>query len=84
MVAQQKQSNWEPLGCQFDPWPLSVAWGSGIAVSCGIGCRCSSDLPLLWLWHRLVATAPIRPLAWEPPYAAGGALKRTERQKLIN
>ena len=28
---------------------------------------------LLWLWRRLVATAPIGPLAWEPPYAAGAA-----------
>ena len=28
---------------------------------------------LLWLWCRLVATAPIRPLAWEPPYAVGAA-----------
>ena len=28
---------------------------------------------MLWLWRRLVATAPIRPLAWEPPYAAGAA-----------
>ena len=25
---------------------------------------------------RPAATAPIRPLAWEPPYAAGVALKR--------
>ena len=24
------------------------------------------DLAFLWLWCRLVATAPIRPLAWEP------------------
>ena len=24
------------------------------------------DPPLLWLWRRPVATAPIRPLAWEP------------------
>ena len=33
---------------------------------------------MLWLWHRLAATAPIRPLAWEPPYAsgAGAALKK--------
>ena len=31
---------------------------------------------LLWLWHRLAATALIRPLAWEPPYAVGAALKR--------
>ena len=30
---------------------------------------------LLWLWCRPVATAPIQPLAWEPQYAAGAALK---------
>ena len=35
------------------------------------------DPALLWLWCRLAATAPIRPLAWEPPYAAGVALKST-------
>ena len=28
---------------------------------------------MLWLWRRPVATAPIRPLAWEPPYAAEAA-----------
>ena len=44
-----------------------------IAMSCGVGHRCSSDLVLLWLWP--VATAPIRPLAWEPPYASGASLK---------
>ena len=33
------------------------------------------DLVLLWLWCRLVATVPTGPLAWEPPYAAGSALK---------
>ena len=33
------------------------------------------DLALLWLWCRLAAEAPIRPLAWEPPYAAGVAVK---------
>ena len=32
------------------------------------------DLALLW--HRLAATALIRLLAWEPPYATGAALKR--------
>ena len=40
-----------------------------------------SDPELLWLWHRLVATAPIRPLAWEPPYAMGATLEKTKRQK---
>ena len=33
------------------------------------------DRVLLWLWHRLAATALIRLLAWEPPYVAGVALK---------
>ena len=39
----------------------------GIAMSCGIGRRHSSDLMLLWLWCRPAAVALIRPLAWEPP-----------------
>ena len=30
---------------------------------------------MLWLWRRLAAVARIGPLAWEPPYAASGALK---------
>jgi len=49
-------------------------------VSCGVGHRCGSDLALLWLWRRLVATAPIRRLAWESLYAAGAALEKAKRQ----
>ena len=33
------------------------------------------DLVLLWLRCRLAAVALIGPLAWEPPYATGVALK---------
>ena len=44
-------------------------------MSCGVGRRRSSDPALLWLWRRLAATAPIRPLAWEPPHAVGAVLK---------
>ena len=39
---------------------------------------------LLWLWPRLVATAPIQPLAWEPPYAVGVAqeiAKKDQKKK---
>ena len=36
---------------------------------------------MLWLWHRLAATAAIGPLAWEPPYAAGTALEKTKRHR---
>ena len=50
-------------------------------VSCGVGRRCGSDLALLWRWRRPAAIAPIQPLAWEPPYAAGGALKRQKTKK---
>ena len=39
------------------------------------------DPALLWLWCRPVATVPIGPLAWQPPYAAGVALKRQKDQK---
>ena len=47
----------------LDPWPCSVGRGSGVAMSCGVGRRCDSDLMLLLLWCRLAATAPIQPLA---------------------
>ena len=50
-------------------------------MTCGVGRRRGSDLTLLWPWHRPAAAAPIQPLAWEPPYAAGVALKRDKRQK---
>ena len=45
-------------------------------MSCGGGCRRGSDPTLLWLWRRPAAIAPVRPLAWEPPYAAAAALKK--------
>ena len=35
-----------------------------------------TDPVLLWLWCRSAATAQIRPIAWEPPYASAVALKR--------
>ena len=41
----------------------------------------SSDLAFLWFWHRPPATAPIRPLAWEPPCAIGVTLDKIKRQK---
>ena len=50
-------------------------------MSCGVGCRHSSDPALLWLWHRPVATAPIRPLAWEPLYATSAALEKTKKKE---
>ena len=55
-------------------------------MSCGVGRRESSDLQ--WLWRTPAAVAPIRPLAWEPPYAEGAALKvkrkKKKRQKIVD
>ena len=64
----------------------SLALLSGLRIRC---CRelwyrpqiCGSDLVLLWLWRRLVAIAPIRPLAWEPPYATRVAQEIAKRLK---
>ena len=52
-------------------------------MSCGVGHRHSSDPMLLWLWCRPAAPAPIRPLTWEPPYAAGAAVEDKEKTTLI-
>ena len=42
---------------------------SGVAMSCGVGHKHSSDSALLWLWlwlwHRPAAAVPIQVLAWE-------------------
>ena len=75
----------------FDRWPQSVPWGSGFALSCGVGRRLGLDLASLRLRHRPAAVAPIGPLAWEPsrhgpwvqPWKAGKK-KRKEPLKLIN
>ena len=42
------------------------------------------DLVLLWLWCKLAAVTPIRPLAWEPLYVVGAALKRPKKKNLPN
>ena len=68
--------NQDPWGSGFDPWPRSLGCGSGVAMSYGVNHRLRLDLSLLWLWGRQTAVAPIRPLAWELPHAAGAALKK--------
>ena len=50
-------------------------------MSCGVGRRHGWDPALLWFWRRPVATASIRPLAWEVPYAPRAALEKAKRQK---
>ena len=50
-------------------------------MSCDVGRRRGSDPKLLWLWRRVAAVAPIRPLAWESPYAIDAALNRQKKKK---
>ena len=55
-------------------------------MSCDVRQSCGLDPLLLWLWHRMVATALIRPLAWEPLYATGAAQEMAflKKQKQTN
>ena len=75
VMAQQKQIWLVSIGCEFDPWPRSMGQGSGVAMNCHVGCKYGSELVLLWLWYMPTAVAPIRPLEWECPNAAGVARK---------
>ena len=50
-------------------------------MSRGVGRRRGSDPALLWFLCRPAATVLIRPLAWEPPYATGAALKGQKTKK---
>ena len=44
---------------QVQSLALLSGLGSRVAMSCGVGHRRGSDLALLWLWCRLVATAVV-------------------------
>ena len=50
-------------------------------MSCGVGRRRGLDPALLWLWRRPAATAPSRPLAWEPQKAKGAAQRKRKKKK---
>ena len=49
-------------------------------MTCGLSHRCGLDLVVLWLWRRPAATALIRPLPREPPYAMNVALKSLNKE----
>ena len=52
-------------------------------MSSGEGYRHSSDITLLWLWLWLwrAAMSLIKSIAWEPPYATGAVVEKTEKTK---
>ena len=47
----------------------------------GVSCRHSSDLALLWLWHRLAAAAPIQPLSLGTSICPGCGPKIEKKKK---
>ena len=84
-VVQQKRIRLGTMKLRVQSLASPVAYGSGVAVSCGVvaDVPCASDLMFLWLWCRLATVAPIWTLAWQPPYAAGAALK-SKKEKYAN
>ena len=75
VVAQQI---WIQLG-NMRLWVWSLASLKGLRIWCcnKLWCRLQMRLGyyILWLWRKPEAVVPIRPLACEPPYATGAALK---------
>ena len=58
--------------------PGPTQWVKDLVLSravCGVGCRCGSQIQLLWLWYKPAATVLIRPLACKLPYVTGSAIK---------
>ena len=80
-----RSSQWEPNIASVRMQVRSLASFSGLRIRCCCTLRysCGSDLALLLLWCRPVAAAQIRPLAWEPPYAVGSALKRMHMEGAV-
>ena len=62
---------------------LPLLSGLGIRHCCELwyGLQTRLGPPLLWLWCRPAATAPIRPISWELPYAAGEAQEMEKKRK---
>ena len=61
----------------------SLALLSGLRIwhCCELWCRSQTRLGSRVAVALAKATAPIQPLAWEPPYATGAALEKAKRQK---
>ena len=60
--------------------PALAQWVKDPALPwASVGCRYGWNPMLLWLWPA--AIAPVQPLAWKLPHAAGVALKSEKKKK---
>ena len=57
--------------------PGLAQWGKNLVLLCAVVWVADAA----WLWRRPAAVAPVGPLAWEPPYAVGAAIKRQKRKR---
>ena len=82
-MAQQKQIQLGTMRLQVQSLTLlsGLRIGHVHGLYCGVGHRCGVDPMLLCLWYRLAAIAPIRALAWDPPYAVGVAQEMAKKKK---
>ena len=67
---------------------LALLSGLRIRRCYELWCRSQTQLRscvFLWLWCRPAAVAPIRSLAWKPPYAAGVAqeIAKKDQKKMF-
>ena len=76
---------WKPIwpaSMRMQVWSLASLSGLRTQHCHELWCR-STNLVLLWQWHRPEAIVPIQPPAWEPPYAVGAALKKRMGRRRI-
>ena len=76
IVAQWEQIQPVSMRMQVRSLTSLIGGGSGMAMSCSVDTRHTSDPVLLWLWCRLAGAALIRPLGWKLPYTVGAALEK--------
>ena len=80
LIVEKQKQTWL-VSMRMQVWSLASLSGLRIRRCHGVDHRHGSDPMLLLLWHRLAAVAPIRPLAWEHPYAAGMTTKSKKKEE---